>query len=64
MIEYPSKSSSIGITVFMWVPPISHDNDLLLKSLYHFILFRLDDVMWSGTELDLMGYALIASEAR
>ena len=46
------------------MPPIFHDDDILLKSLYHFILDHLDDVMWTGIELDLMGYALLASEAR
>ena len=43
---------------------IFHDDVLLLKTPYHFILVRLDDVMRMGTELDLMAYALNASEAR
>ena len=46
------------------MPTILHDGVLLLKIPYHFILVRLDDVMQMGTELGLMGYALIASEAR
>ena len=46
------------------MPTIFHDDVLLLKTPYHFILVRLDDVMRMGTELDLMFYALNASEAR
>ena len=37
---------------------------LLLKTPYHFILVRLDDVMLMGTKLDLMDYVLIASKVR
>ena len=62
--EHSSESSSISITMFVWVPTIFHDDVLLLKTPYHFILIRLDDVMQMGTELDLMGYVLIASEVR
>ena len=43
---------------------VLHDDDLLLKIPYHFILVRLDDVMRMETELDLMFYALNTSEAR
>ena len=39
------------------MPPIFHDDDLLVKSLYHFILIRLDDVIWKGIS-NFMGYAL------
>jgi len=42
---------------------ILHDDDLLPKIPYQFILVRLDDVMRMGTELDLMFYALNVSEA-
>jgi len=37
-----------------------------LLCLYHFILARysLDDVMWTRTEFDLMGYVRITSESR
>ena len=50
--------------MFVLVPTILHDDVLLLKIPYHFILVRLDDVMRMGTELDLMNYALITSEVR
>ena len=41
-----------------------HGDVLLLKTPYHFILARLDDIMRMGTELDPMVYALNASKAR
>ena len=62
--EHPSESRSISIAMLVSVPPIFHDDVLLLKIPYHFIPVHLDDVMRMRTELDLMGYALITSKAR
>ena len=56
---YPYESYSIRRVLSLRVSPIAHDDGFLLKSVsFMLALHNLDDVMWTGTEFGLMGYAL------